>query len=41
MGLPNHVGVVITRHKRDGRIEQRNGKLYATQSTGTVQRAAV
>ena len=38
---PNHVGVVIARHKRAGRIEQRDGKLYATQSTGTVQRAAV
>jgi hypothetical protein len=29
---PNHVGVVIARHKRAGRIEQRDGKLYATQS---------
>jgi len=38
---PNHVGVVIARHKRAGRIEQRDGKLYATQSTETVQRAAV
>ena len=38
---PNHVGVVIARHKRAGRIEQRDGKLYATQSTGMVQRAAV
>jgi hypothetical protein len=38
---PNHVGGVIARHKRAGRIEQRDGKLYATQSTGTVQRAAV
>jgi len=37
---PNHVGVVIARHKRAGRIEQRDGKLYATQSTETVQRAA-
>ena len=27
---PNHVGVVIARHKRAGRIEQRDGKLYAT-----------
>jgi hypothetical protein len=33
---PNHVA----RHKRAGRIEQRDGKLYATQSTETVQRAA-
>jgi hypothetical protein len=38
---PNHVGVVIARHKRAGRIEQRDGKLYATQSAETVQRAAV
>jgi hypothetical protein len=38
---PNHVGVVIARHKRAGRIEERDGKLYTTQSTGTEQRAAV
>ena len=38
---PNHVGVVIARHKRAGRIEERNGRLYVTQSTGTQQRAAV
>jgi hypothetical protein len=38
---PNHVGVVIARHKRAGRIEERDGKLYATQSTETVQRAAI
>jgi hypothetical protein len=38
---PNHVGVVIARHKRAGRIEQRDGKLYTTQSTETAQRAAV
>ena len=38
---PNHVGVVIARHKRAGRLEQRDGKLYATQSTETTQRAAV
>jgi hypothetical protein len=37
----NHVGVVIARYKRAGRIEQRDGKLYATQSTGMEQRAAV
>jgi hypothetical protein len=29
---PNHVGGVIARHKRAGRIELRDGKLYATQS---------
>jgi hypothetical protein len=28
---PNHVGVVIARHKRAGRIEERDGKLYGTQ----------
>jgi hypothetical protein len=38
---PNHVGVVIARHKRAGRIEERDGKLYATQSTETVPRAAI
>ena len=38
---PNHVGVAIARHKRAGRIEERDGKLYATPSTGTEQRAAV
>jgi hypothetical protein len=38
---PNHVGVAIARHKRAGRIEQRDGKLNAAQSTGTVQRAAI
>ena len=27
---PNHVGVVIARHKRAGRIELRDGKLYAS-----------
>ena len=38
---PNHVGVVLARHKRAGRIEERDGKLYATQSAGTEQRPAV
>ena len=38
---PNHVGGVISRHKRAGRIELRDGKLYAMQSTGTEQRSAV
>jgi len=27
---PNHVGAAIARHKRSGRIEERDGKLYAT-----------
>jgi hypothetical protein len=38
---PNHVGAAIARHKRAGRIEERDGKLYATQPTGTEQSAAV
>jgi hypothetical protein len=38
---PNHVGAAIARHKRAGRIEERDGKLYTTHSTGTEQRAAV
>jgi hypothetical protein len=29
----------IARHKRAGRIEERDGKLYATQSMRTEQRA--
>ena len=37
----NHVGIAIARHKRAGRIEERDGKLYATHSTGTEQRAAI
>ena len=38
---PNHVGAAISRHKRAGRIEERDGKLYRTQSTGIEQGAAV
>jgi hypothetical protein len=38
---PNHVGMALARHKRAGRIEERDGKLYAMQSTGTMQRAAI
>jgi hypothetical protein len=38
---PNHVGAAIARHKRAGRIEERNKKLYARQSARTEQRAAV
>ena len=37
----NHIGIAIARHKRAGRIEERDGKLYATHSTGTEQRAAM
>ena len=31
----------IARHKPAGRIQERDGKLYATPSAGTEQRAAV
>ena len=31
---PNHVGAAIARHKRAGRIEDHEGKLYARSSTG-------
>jgi hypothetical protein len=29
------------RHKRAGRIEERDGKLYVAQSTGTAEHAAI
>ena len=38
---PNHVGAALSRHKRAGRIEERDGKLYAIQSTSTEQQAAL
>src|SRR5215831_8872617 len=38
---PNHIGVAVARNKRAGRIEERDGKLYATHSTETEQRAAL
>jgi hypothetical protein len=38
---PNHVGAAIARHKRAGRIEEHDGKLYLAPSTGTEQRAAL
>jgi hypothetical protein len=31
----NHVGAALSRHKRLGRVEERDGKLYAIQSTRT------
>src|SRR5215471_4839354 len=34
---PNHVGAAIARHKRAGRVEERDGKLYATQLTRAEQ----
>jgi hypothetical protein len=40
---PNHVGAAIARHKRAGHIEERDGKLYATQATenGTTHRGVI
>jgi hypothetical protein len=38
---PNHVGAAIARHKRAGRIEERDGKLYAAHATGAERGAAV
>ena len=38
---PNHVGAAISRHKRAGLIEERDGKLYASQATEAAQHAAV
>jgi hypothetical protein len=37
----NHVGIAIARHRRAGRIEEHDGKLYATHSAGAEQHAAV
>jgi hypothetical protein len=31
---PNHVGMALARHKRTGRIEERDGKLFATHAAG-------
>ena len=31
---PNHVGMALARHKRAGRIEEREGKLFATHAPG-------
>jgi hypothetical protein len=38
---PNHVGIAIARHKRAGRIEERDGKLYAAQQADGPQGAAL
>jgi hypothetical protein len=38
---PNHVGAAIARHKRAGRIEEHDGKLFARSSAGTEQPATV
>jgi hypothetical protein len=29
---PNHIGMVVQRHIRAGRLQERNGKLHATGS---------
>jgi hypothetical protein len=38
---PNHVGAAIARHRRAGRIEEHDGKLYARSSAETEQPATV
>jgi hypothetical protein len=38
---PNHVGAAIARHKRAGRIEEHDGKLYARSSAEAEQPATV
>jgi hypothetical protein len=38
---PNHVGAALSRHKRAGLIEERDGKLYAIPSSRMEQRAAL
>jgi hypothetical protein len=38
---PSHVGAAIARHKRAGRIEERDEKLYAIRVTRAEQPAAV
>ena len=37
---PNHVGMALARHKRAGRIEERDGNLYTTpvNEDGTARR---
>ena len=36
---PNHIGVVVQRHLRAGRIQERDGKLYATSPVTDQARA--
>ena len=38
---PNHIGIAIARHKRAGRIEERDGKLYTARSTAMEQHAEI
>jgi hypothetical protein len=33
---PNHVGIAVQRHLRAGRVQERDGKLYATSPTAHV-----
>ena len=37
---PNHVGIAVQRHIRAGRIDEREGKLYADTYRGGVTRSA-
>jgi hypothetical protein len=37
----NHLAIAISRHKRAGRLEERDGRFYAMQSTEQTQPAAV
>ena len=36
---PNHVGIAVQRHLRAGRIQERDGKLYATSPAMKQSRA--
>ena len=36
---PNHVGIAVQRHIRAGRIQERDGKLYATPTATDQDRA--
>jgi hypothetical protein len=38
---PNHVGIAVQRHIRAGRLQERDGKLYATSTTTEQAPAAV
>src|SRR5262249_28927917 len=38
---PNHIGIAIARHKRAGRIEERDGRLYTAHAVGSTQQPAV
>ena len=37
---PNHIGAAVQRHIRAGRIQERDGKLYATSPAGAQGHAA-